>query len=197
MAAVNPWRHRVILVGLLLWLVGCGASPVDSGDVVPSEATSTPHASPSTPATAEQDRSDHSPTEDSPESSSTPANPTTASPGTVPVIIYRVNHTCTDFIAEPARVNADQAMQATVRQILSDQAQAQFGLAGFRVTLDDDSQIATIDLRLSPDSSRQFVSLSTCEQMALFGSLRETLLQNSQWQVDAVEFTERGQEITL
>jgi hypothetical protein len=50
---------------------------------------------------------------------------------------------------------------------------------------------------LSPNSRRQFVSLSTCEQFALFGSLRKTLTDNSPLKIKGVRFTERGQDIVL
>lgn len=192
MGGVNGWKQSVLLGGLLFLLVGCGASTVDPENLTASTPGSTPGVSDLDEVTA--------PPNEAAVEASTPAavpNQATAESNTVPVVIYRVNSACTDFVAEPARVDADQALQAAVRQILSDQVQAELGLAGFRVSIDADTQIATVDFRLSPDSLRQFVSLSTCEQMALFGSLRQTLLQNSQWQVEAVEFTEQGEAIAL
>ncbi|MEO0824596.1 MAG: sporulation/spore germination protein [Cyanobacteria bacterium J06639_16] len=199
MGAVKHWRRSAILGGLLLLLSGCGSSTI-----APEESTEpTPLSTPTAIAPSSEDSAQDSPNDsraalqtESP-TTTPPINENTNSTGTVPVVIYRVNSTCNDFVAEPARVDADQALQGAVRQILSDQMQAEFGLAGFRVSVDADTQIATVDFRLSPDSLRQFVSLSTCEQMALFGSLRQTLLQNSQWQVEEVEFTERGEAIAL
>jgi hypothetical protein len=60
-----------------------------------------------------------------------------------------------------------------------------------------DNGVATIDLRIAPESKRQIVSLSSCEQFALFGSLRKTLTSNPQWNIKDVRFTERGQEVVF
>ena len=70
-------------------------------------------------------------------------------------------------------------------------------LAGYRVNLDLNKRVVTIDFRLSPDSKRQFVSLSMCEQFTLFGSLRKTLTDNPQLKIKDVRFTNQGQEIRL
>ncbi|MFM6369036.1 MAG: sporulation/spore germination protein, partial [Dolichospermum sp.] len=40
-------------------------------------------------------------------------------------------------------------------------------------------------------------SLSSCEQFALFGSVRKTLMSNSEWKIKDVRFTERGEDIVL
>ncbi|MBD2021984.1 hypothetical protein H6F43_17535, partial [Leptolyngbya sp. FACHB-36] len=57
--------------------------------------------------------------------------------------------------------------------------------------------VATVDLRLPANAKRRFVSLSTCEQLALFGSIRKTLTSNRQWKIKSVRFTEKGQPIVL
>ncbi|MFM6472207.1 MAG: sporulation/spore germination protein, partial [Dolichospermum sp.] len=57
--------------------------------------------------------------------------------------------------------------------------------------------VATVDIRVSPESKRQLFSLSSCEQFALFGSVRKTLMSNSEWKIKDVSFTERGEDITL
>ncbi|MCS6794155.1 MAG: hypothetical protein N3E45_01570 [Oscillatoriaceae bacterium SKW80] len=57
--------------------------------------------------------------------------------------------------------------------------------------------VATVEMRLSPNSKRQFVSLSSCEQFGLFGSLRKTLTSNPAWKIKEVRFSEGGKEIEL
>jgi hypothetical protein len=72
-----------------------------------------------------------------------------------------------------------------------------FDLAGYRVQLNENTGVATVDLRLDPESERQFVSLSSCEKFSLFGSLEKTLTSNPEWQINRVRFTERGEEIVI
>ncbi|MFO0142950.1 MAG: sporulation/spore germination protein, partial [Aphanizomenon sp.] len=38
---------------------------------------------------------------------------------------------------------------------------------------------------------------SSCEQFALFSSIRKTLISNAQWKIKEVRFTERGEDIML
>jgi hypothetical protein len=40
-------------------------------------------------------------------------------------------------------------------------------------------------------------SLSVCEQRALLGSLRETLINQPDWKIKAVTFTNRGNPLAL
>ncbi|MEM8544919.1 MAG: hypothetical protein AAGF66_13130 [Cyanobacteria bacterium P01_H01_bin.119] len=179
-------RLQIISIALLL-IAGCGQSVERSkSDTI----TDAPAAVTSTPST-----SDRAPNREEPAASLDSDQPQSENADltdTVPVVIYRINRACTDFVAEPARVMRDRALEQTLQRVLSEQIQAEFDLAGFRVSFDQETQVATIDLRLAPDSPRQFVSLSACEQMTLFGSLRETLLKNTQWDVESVEFTAQG-----
>lgn len=116
---------------------------------------------------------------------------------TVPVNIYRPDSQCQSLVSEKVAVPAATPVNAAVGKVLKEADSGDFALAGYRVNVNANSRIATIDLRLSPDSQRQFVSLSTCEQFALFGSLRKTLTDNSQLKIKDVRFTQQGQEIKL
>ncbi len=116
---------------------------------------------------------------------------------TVPVNIYRPDSQCQTLVSEKVAVPAATPVNAAVGKVLKEADSGDFALAGYRVNVNTNSRIATIDLRLSPDSQRQFVSLSTCEQFALFGSLRKTLTDNSQLKIKDVRFTQQGQEIKL
>lgn len=123
------------------------------------------------------------------------ANPPAADMATV--TLYRVNSQCDGFVPEQAQVEADRAMDAAVGRVIEGQSSADFSLTGYRVSFNADTGEATVDLRTAIDSRRKLVSLSTCEQFALLGSIRETLLNNPQWQVQSVRFTERGEALVL
>lgn len=111
--------------------------------------------------------------------------------------IYQVDNQCQTLVAEKVTVPATSVVDAAVGQVLKQADSGDFDLAGYRVMVNPKSRVATVDLRLSPNSRRQFVSLSSCEQFALFGSLRKTLTNNSRLKIKNVRFTEQGQEIVL
>ncbi|MBW4521676.1 MAG: GerMN domain-containing protein [Scytolyngbya sp. HA4215-MV1] len=115
----------------------------------------------------------------------------------VAVDLYQVDSQCSELIAEKISVSADRPVEAAVEKILAQQSNTDFNLSGYRVSLDKTNGIATIDFRLAPGSKRGMTSLSSCEQLALFGSLRKTLTSNAQWKINRVRFTERGKEIVL
>ncbi len=170
------------------------SSPIDkTAAVAPNES---PQTLPQTdlsnqPSTTGQESFSASPSETKAELS------TALSSDRTTVTIYRVDQNCRDFIPEPLRVDPDQAIEQAIAKVLDGEDNSDFSLAGYRVRIDAASSAATIDLRLAPNSPRKLVSLSSCEQRALFGSLRETLLGNPEWNIKTVRFTERGQEIVL
>jgi hypothetical protein len=116
-------------------------------------------------------------------------------PNTTTAMLYKVDQQCLKLQPEAAQVAASKPMESAVGEVIQLQANGDFKLSGYRVNVNNG--VATIDLRLSPDSPRKITSLSTCEQFALFGSLRETLTKNSEWGVRSVQFTERGERIAL
>ncbi|AFY47331.1 sporulation/spore germination protein [Nostoc sp. PCC 7524] len=118
-----------------------------------------------------------------------------ASGSTVNVTLYTSDVQCQEFVPQKVAVPAAESVNSAVGKIIEEQDTADFSLSGYRVRVNNG--IATVDLRLSPQSKRKFTSLSSCEQFALFGSLRKTLTSNSQWKIKEVRFTEKGQEIVL
>lgn len=114
---------------------------------------------------------------------------------TVNVTLYTSDVQCQELVPQKATVSATEPLTSAVGKIIEAQDTADFSLSGYRVRVNNG--IATIDLRLSPQSKRQFTSLSGCEQFALFSSIRKTLTSNSQWQIKEVRFTDKGQEIVL
>jgi hypothetical protein len=112
------------------------------------------------------------------------------------VTIYKANDQCDRYEPSPIQVPADSALDGAVGEIIKAQSNVDFKIAGYRVNVAPDG-IATVDFRVAPDSPRQIVSLSSCEQFALFGSISETLTKNSQFQIKEVRFSDRGEEIAF
>lgn len=125
-----------------------------------------------------------------------PSAPSSPAEDSIPVTVYKADSQCEKLEPETVQVPRDGAMEAAVARVIEAQRSADFPLSGFRVTRGEDG-VVTVDLRLAPDAPRQFVSLSTCEQFALFGSIRETLTRNPDWRVKSVQFTDRGEAIVL
>ncbi|WP_199249938.1 sporulation/spore germination protein [[Phormidium] sp. ETS-05] len=130
--------------------------------------------------------------------SPSPVTPVTPSPSqTVTVTIYKPDPLCQELIPEPVAVSVEDPIEAAVGKVLEARNSADFTVAGYRIDIDPSTGVATVDMRLTPGSQRRFVSMSSCEQFALFGSLRRTLTENRQWGINEVRFTDRGEEIIL
>jgi hypothetical protein len=144
----------------------------------PQTKTSTPALSFSIPGTGNQ-------------ATSTTAQAT----NTTTLNVYQADNQCQTLVPEKVAISAESPANAAVGKVLEKAASGDLDLAGYRVSINDKTRVATVDLRLAPNSQRQFISLSTCQQFALFGSLRKTLLGNAQLKIKDVRFTEQGQEI--
>ncbi|MDB9474999.1 hypothetical protein [Dolichospermum circinale] len=114
---------------------------------------------------------------------------------TTNVTLYTSDDQCQELIAKKAEVSAAEPMNEAIGKILKEQNTADFSVSGYRINVKN--RVATVDIRVSPESKRQLSSLSSCEQFALFGSVRKTLMSNSEWKIKDVRFTERGEDITL
>ena len=192
-----------LITGLMfVSLSGCNTPPPNPDESSPP-ATSSSQASP-TPAsgqtrptpTASQSNTRSSTARESLNAPPQAAPVTPAAKNTATVTVYTADSQCQNLVPEKVTVPAGQPIQGAVGKIIEERNTADFSLAGYRVNVDP-SGVATIDMRLAPNSKRRFTSLSSCEQMALFGSLRKTLTSNPQWQISDVRFTSQGEEIVL
>ena len=133
------------------------------------------------------------------ETPSPPKTPTTTSQPptsqTTNVTLYTSDFQCQELIPQQVSVPAKEPVTGAVGKIIEERNTADFDLSGYRVQVQNG--VATVDFRLSPTSKRQLVSLSSCEQFALFGSLRKTLMSNPEWNIKEVRFTEQGKEVIL
>lgn len=151
----------------------------------------TPSQIPSVAQLREKSPNQESSKENTPSSSA----PKAVTSKTTNVTLYTSDTQCQEFISEKVSVPAEEPVTNVVSKILEKRDTSDFSLSGYRVNIKNG--IATVDLRISPDSKRQIASLSSCEQFALFGSLRKTLTSNAQWNIKEVRFTERGENIVL
>lgn len=190
-------RFSKVSLGLFLAvglsLAGCnGSAPTDVAD-----APSTSVEESATDVTATEDPDETTSVEEDAPVEIQVNGPDTTDDDTemVAVSIYVMDDSCSNFQPESVEVSADEAMTEAVGEVLERHSFEAFKLSGYRVNVEDST--AVVDLRLAEDSERQFLSLSSCEQQGLFGGLEETLTQNPTWQVQQVEFTNRGEEIIL
>ena len=196
---------RMTLAGMILLnLTGCQTSqPIDRIAIDPTKTTETlPIEAISSPDSLEESKmavrqpppAPDRPAKIVPDNLSPQPDPEPVN--TVKVNLYQPDIECKQLIPQPVAVKIDRSLDTAVSKVLQATNTADYTVTGYRVTVDDRG-LATVDLRLHPDSRRQFISLSMCEQFALFGSLRETLINHSDWQIKAVQFTERGKLIQL
>jgi hypothetical protein len=189
--------NKLSFLSLMVGALSAGSIVLTSCDP-PTVSESTPESDQQTlenptdsPATPEPPTANVSPDSDTAEPSVAPK----ANSDTMKVEVFHADSQCEELISESVRVPESNALEATVGNIIEDTETAEFDIAGYRVNVDDNTGIATVDMSLDPDSQRQFVSLSSCEKLALFGSLNQTLTANEQWNIQEVRFTEKGEEI--
>lgn len=186
---------------MVVSLSSCSSNPtasnIDSGTPVStttptnSSLSQTPSQTPSVAQLREKSPNQESPKENTPSSSA----PKAVTSKTTNVTLFTSDAQCQELIPEKVSVPAEEPVTNVVSKILEKRDTSDFSLSGYRVNIKNG--IATVDLRISPESKRQIASLSSCEQFALFGSLRKTLTSNAQWNIKEVRFTERGKDIVL
>ncbi len=176
---------------LSLVVTSCATAPEEV--VVEPEPKATPEAV-ETPKQANPpaDSPDKSPASAQPDGS---ADPDKQPSDMVTVSVYSIDDQCNNFVEESVQVPSDQAISEAVGKAMDSVDYNAFKLAGYQVKMN--GRTAVVDMQLAPGSERQFVSLSSCEQRALFGSVEETLLNNDDWGVESVKFTQGGEEIVL
>jgi hypothetical protein len=115
----------------------------------------------------------------------------------VAVSLYVPDDECLNYLTEEVFVSRQDDLTETVELILAEQEIPFFELTGYRLNREPDTKTVTIDLRVSRTSPRLLQSLSFCEQMMLLGSIKETLLNHPEWDIEQVEFTNRGYRLVL
>ncbi|WP_373537943.1 hypothetical protein [Microcoleus sp.] len=118
-----------------------------------------------------------------------------ASENTVTVKVYKVNNLCQTLNPETVTGTDNQLMSSVINEVLKQQIFDSLGLVGYRLTIDRDLGIATLDLRAFGNSRQKLQNLSSCQMLGLFGGVRQTLTSYAPWQIKTVRFTELGQDI--
>lgn len=108
---------------------------------------------------------------------------------------YELDENCKGFVAQKTAIGKKQSLETAVGSVIESFNGADFELSGYRVSRA--GRVATIDLRVPPQSKRGLTSLSYCEQQSLFGSLRQTLVRNGQLAIGQVRFTSQGKPVRL
>ena len=181
-------------IALLLMLIATGCATAPDPVVVEPEPKETPVVVPEPkekpPVVEEVPAKDPVPAQ--PDNTQTSKPP--AEDEMVTVSVYTIDDQCNEFVAEPMQVSSAKAIDEAVGQAMTAVDYDSFKLAGYQVNVLDGTAI--VDMQLAPGSERKFVSLSSCEQRSLFGSIEETLLNND-WNVNSVKFTSSGKDIIL
>ncbi|MFB2770419.1 sporulation/spore germination protein [Pelatocladus sp. BLCC-F211] len=186
----KKYFFSVIFVAIAASLGSCSSNSTDEANL---NITTSPTPNSQTAAPATQ-----SPTQNTARLNAQPnsESPTTdKTDKTVNVTLYTSDAQCQELVPQKTIVPAQEPVTGAVGKILEQRDNGDFSFSGYRVNIKDG--VATVDLRLTPNSQRQITSLSSCEQFALFGSLRKTLTSNPQWGIKDVRFTEQGKEIVL
>ncbi len=119
----------------------------------------------------------------------------TVSENSVTVTVYEVDNLCQTLKPETVTGPDNQLMSSAVNEVLKQQIFDSLGLVGYRLKIDRDLGIATVDLRASGNSRQKLQNLSSCQMLGLFGGVRQTLTSYAPWQIKTVHFTELGQDI--
>jgi hypothetical protein len=200
----KKYIYPLMVVGIVASLTACNTKPSTLEGKAPQQttvtpsATATPTASPTeTPSMAQlRSKSPTQPFSDKPFTTETPeASGKKAASKNIDVTVYTSDSQCDKHVPEKVAVSADEGIEEAVGKIIEKRDTADFSLSGYRVAVKNG--VATVDLRMAPNSKRQFASLSSCEQFSLFGSMKKTLTSNPQWKIKDVRFTEKGEEIPL
>ena len=111
------------------------------------------------------------------------------------ITLFTSDLQCQKLVPQQVSVSSNEPVQDAVGKIIAAKNTADINISNYRVNVN--SGTATVDFRIPPDSPRQLVSLSSCEQFALFRSIEKTLTSNPKWNIKNVRFTQSGEEIYL
>ncbi len=192
------WRARSGAYGLALTLAlmvtSCATAPKEevAADPTPRSTPSVVEVPKQTPPIATEVTPDKDQAVAQPDGQADNKQPDTSM---VAVPVYTIDSQCNDFVGKTVEVHSDKAMAEAVGEAMKGLDYNAFKIQSYEVNINGTT--AVVDMELAPNSERKFVSLSSCEQRSLFGSIEKTLLDNPDWGVTAVKFTSKGQELAL
>jgi len=210
-------RHKKYIFPLMLSAMvisasSCGSNPSDESvketlsdeSPVASSPFPTPSSEAKTPETEITTKSSPNTktapfgTETTPETSPIPETLNQNKTGNLKnsdITVFTSDLECQKLVPQKVSVSANEPMKDAVGKIIASKNTADLNISNYRVNVN--KGLATVDFRIPPDSPRQLVSLSSCEQFTLFKSIEKTLTSNPKWNVKNVRFTQSGEEIYL
>ncbi|MEG4940698.1 hypothetical protein [Microcoleus sp. F4-D5] len=117
------------------------------------------------------------------------------SENTATVTVYKVDNLCQSLKPETVTGPNNELMSSAVNEVLKQEIFDSLGLVGYRLRIDRNLGIATVDLRASGNYRQKLQNLSSCQMLGLFGGVRQTLTSYAPWQIKTVRFTELGEDI--
>lgn len=111
------------------------------------------------------------------------------------ITVFTSDLECQKLVPSKVSVSPNEPVKDAVGKIIASKNTADLNISNYRVNLKNG--VATVDFRIPPDSPRQLVSLSSCEQFTLFKSIEKTLTSNPKWKIRNVRFTQSGEELYL
>lgn len=116
----------------------------------------------------------------------------------IPTTIYLPDPETYRLVPQTIPVDADAPVAGIVGQIISSYDGQDVGIEGYDVAVDQPNQIARVNFDVNSDrNGREFYSLSSANQVALFESIRETLLTNPDYQINEIIFSANGESFEI
>lgn len=172
------WIGSFAIVTLALGSCSTLQPPVGQRPTTPSDSSAPPQSPEPSPS--------------SPVSPASPSPETVAPSGrTIAVKVYQIDNQCLNLVPQTVAVDAQRPVQAVIGKIVQAHPPDQLKLTGYDVNLKPGEAI--VDFQIASDSQRHLRSLSSCEQLALFGSIEKTLTSAPAWKIQTVRFRESGQ----
>ncbi|NJM56923.1 MAG: hypothetical protein HC857_05125 [Synechococcales cyanobacterium RU_4_20] len=111
------------------------------------------------------------------------------------ISVFELDNQCDKFVGKVVKLPRETALNQAVGQAIQASSTLDLDLAGYRVIDGPGFGEVTVDFRIAPQAKRSLQSLSICEGLSLYGSIRRTLINNGQFGLTQVRFTLAGQEL--
>ncbi len=116
----------------------------------------------------------------------------------IPTTIYLPDPDTYRLIPQTVPVDSNAPVAGAVGQIINSYEGQDIGIEGYNVAVDQPNQIARVNFDIDSErNGREFYSLSSANQVALFESIRETLLTNPDYQIDEIIFSANGESFDI
>lgn len=116
----------------------------------------------------------------------------------IPTTIYLPDPQTYRLEPQTVPVDSDAPVSGVVGQIIRSYEGQEVGIEGYDVAVDQASQVARVNFDVDSErNGREFYSLSSANQVALFESIRETLLTNPDYQINEIIFSANGESFEI